>query len=121
MAAMLATCRAAAQDLYRHVDASPLWRTLAPPALDIVVFAPRRATASGTSAATQRIFDEAAGQGWHLAVTRLPTAFVRAHAPDLEGDRNEVACLRSVLMKPEHGDVVPALARVLDDLADRSG
>ena len=72
------------------------------PELDIVVWAPRAVSASAASAESQRIFDEAARQNLHLAMTQLPTSFFDDAWPELEKDRESILCLRSVLMKPEH-------------------
>jgi tyrosine decarboxylase/aspartate 1-decarboxylase len=72
------------------------------PDLDIVVWAPRAKTASAASAESQRIFDEAAKDDLHLAMTTLPAAFFAQSAPELEADTAGILCLRSVMMKPEH-------------------
>jgi tyrosine decarboxylase/aspartate 1-decarboxylase len=72
------------------------------PELDIVVWVPRAATASAASAESQRIFDEAAKDDLHLAMTTLPVSFFAEAHPELKADTTGIRCLRSVLMKPEH-------------------
>jgi len=109
-AADLEQCLAAARALYQRLHADSRFLTLAPPELDIVVWAPAAPTGSAVSAASQRCFEAAAEGGLHLALTRMPAALVAPHWPDvaLSGD-DPVTCLRSCLMKPEH-------AAWLDDL-----
>jgi glutamate/tyrosine decarboxylase-like PLP-dependent enzyme len=72
------------------------------PELDIVVWAARAKSASASSALAQCIFDEAARRGLHLALAQLPAAFFGRSWPELKADQENIRCLRSVLMKPEH-------------------
>ena len=78
-----------------------------PPALDIVYWAPRGGTSAESSARSQAIFDEARRHDLYLALATLP---VRFFPPSTWGRREgekplkdeQVTCLRSVMMKPEH-------------------
>ena len=79
------------------------------PELDIVVFAPRAASASEASGLTRRIFEEAAKRDLHLAVADLPVQFWEANLREMKIDRATLSCLRSVLMKPEHLDWVDGI------------
>jgi tyrosine decarboxylase/aspartate 1-decarboxylase len=72
------------------------------PDLDIVVWAPKAKTASAASAQSQQIFDAAAKNDLHLAMTTLPASFFEEACPGLEPDTAGILCLRSVMMKPEH-------------------
>jgi glutamate/tyrosine decarboxylase-like PLP-dependent enzyme len=74
------------------------------PELDIVVFAPRAASASESSRLTRRIFEAAAKRDLHLAVAELPVHFWAENLGAMKRDRETITCLRSVLMKPEHLD-----------------
>jgi tyrosine decarboxylase / aspartate 1-decarboxylase len=76
------------------------------PELDIVVFAPRAASASESSGLTRRIFEAAAKRDLHLAVAELPVHFWAENLGAMKRDRETIICLRSVLMKPEHLDWV---------------
>ncbi len=76
------------------------------PELDIVVFAPRAASASESSGLTRRIFEAAAKRDLHLAVAELPVHFWAENLGAIKRDRETIICLRSVLMKPEHLDWV---------------
>jgi tyrosine decarboxylase / aspartate 1-decarboxylase len=98
----LSASRRAALDLARRLKADPWFVVPFDPELDIVVWAPRAASASAASAESQRIFDEAARRDLHLALIQLPVAFFAEAWPELEKDRDYLLSLRTVLMKPEH-------------------
>ena len=99
-AAGLAASRRAALDLYARLAGEPRFVVAFPPELDIVIWAPRAASAAEASALSRKIFDEAAHQHLHLALARLPGVFFQQTVPEWRDQ--EVVCLRSVLMKPEH-------------------
>ncbi|MDE3196964.1 MAG: aspartate aminotransferase family protein [Acidobacteriota bacterium] len=90
------------------------------PELDIVVWAPKEASASAASELSQKIFDEAARQDLHLALIHLPVSFFGAAWPELVKDRETVVSLRSVLMKPEHeawvNEIVVRIAAVTEQV-----
>jgi glutamate/tyrosine decarboxylase-like PLP-dependent enzyme len=117
-AARLDRSRRAAQALHAALASDARWRTIFAPELDIVVWAPRAPRASATSKRTQEIFVAAAAHDLHLAVARLPRALLAEHWPDLEWDADDVACLRSCLMKPEHLDWIHRIREILDRAAD---
>ncbi|MDP9170086.1 MAG: aspartate aminotransferase family protein, partial [Acidobacteriota bacterium] len=84
------------------------------PELDIVVWAPRARSASAASAASQWIFGQAAKQQLNLALIQLPVSSFAAAWPQLEKDQEQILCLRSVLMKPEHEAWVPEIVQRLN-------
>jgi glutamate/tyrosine decarboxylase-like PLP-dependent enzyme len=87
---------------------------IAPPALDIVFWAPRGSTVQETSARSQAIFDEARRRDLYLALATLPARFFPAATwPGSTGDAH-VTCLRSVMMKPEHREWVEEIGRRLN-------
>ena len=98
----LSASRRAALNLAKRLKADPRFVVPFDPELDIVVWAPRAASASAASAESQRIFDEAARRDLHLALIQIPVAFFDEAWPELEKDRDYVLSLRTVLMKPEH-------------------
>jgi glutamate/tyrosine decarboxylase-like PLP-dependent enzyme len=98
----LAACRRAALSLYGKLRDDPSVLTPFEPQLDIVVWAPRGASTTEVSKRSQDIFERAAGNGLHLAVAQLPAAFFAGKYPELRVEQPRMACLRSVLMKPEH-------------------
>jgi hypothetical protein len=94
--------REAASALFRKVAESEDFLAAFAPELDIVIFAPRAATATESSRLARQIFEAAARHDLHLALADLPVKFLSA-------DRETVTCLRSVLMKPEHLDWVDGI------------
>ena len=89
-AGMLSQCRRAALTLHARLAADPRFLVGFPPELDIVVWAVRDGSA-------RAVFEEAARRGLHLALAELPGAFFGLNT-------ERVSCLRSVQMKPEHGE-----------------
>ncbi|MFC1643128.1 pyridoxal phosphate-dependent decarboxylase family protein [Myxococcota bacterium] len=98
--------RRAALELHALAQADTDELELFAPELDIVVWAPRAATASAISTLSQEAFDNAARQHLHLALMKLPSSLLKDCWPAVHFDQNEVTCLRSCLMKPEHLDWV---------------
>jgi len=95
--------RAAALELYRRLAGAPAFVVPAqPPQLDIVVWAVAAGDIERSSALAQRVFDEAAKRGLHLALAKLPAALFPAGTWPGSGPDAVATCLRSVLMKPEH-------------------
>jgi len=121
-AADLTHCLGAARALHARLQADPRFLTLAPPDLDIVVWAPAAPTAAAVSAASQRVFEDAAAQGLHLALTRMPAALVAAHWPDVAVDgAATVTCLRCCLMKPEHAHWLDDIWAILEGTSTTDG
>jgi hypothetical protein len=113
-AAGLESCREAAVTMAEHLAADSRWLVPFPPELDIVVWAPRAATARIASELSQRIFTEAAKRGLRLALIRLPITYFPALAADPSNRQDTVLCLRSVLMKPEHREWLSQILPILD-------
>jgi glutamate/tyrosine decarboxylase-like PLP-dependent enzyme len=114
-AAGLEACREAAVSLAEHLAADARWLVPFPPELDIVVWAPRAASARIASERSQRIFTAAAKRGLHLALIRLPIGYFPALAANSKDDQETVLCLRSVLMKPEHREWLNQILPILDE------
>jgi glutamate/tyrosine decarboxylase-like PLP-dependent enzyme len=107
----------AAQDFWRRLDASPLFRPLMCPELDIVVYAVVADSTSGASKAAREVFARAAAANLHLSMMEVPAAIVSAYLPAARIDSESVTCLRSVLMKPEHRDWLDRIMRLLETSA----
>jgi tyrosine decarboxylase/aspartate 1-decarboxylase len=79
---------------------------IAPPALDILFWAPRAQASAQTPAESsilaRAIFDEARRRDLYLALAELPTRFFPADTWPAGEPGALVTCLRSVMMKPEH-------------------
>ena len=114
----LESCRQAALDFYGRLSQDARFVVAFPPQLDIVVFAPRARSVSQASVLTRKIFDAAARRNLHLAVAELPVRFFAANLGDIHPDRLTLACLRSVLMKPEHRDWLDRIWATLTESAN---
>jgi tyrosine decarboxylase/aspartate 1-decarboxylase len=114
----LAGGRTAALELYRKVDADPRFRTIFAPELDIVVWAPAGRSAAEISERSRTIFVAAAQKDLHLATFQYPAAALKELWPDVSFDRPDVTCLRSCLMKAEHGEWIEAIWKIIDVVAD---
>src|SRR5579859_36126 len=114
----LADCREAAVDFYQRLKKDARFVTAFPPELDIVVFAPRAASVSESSERSRKIFAAAARRNLHLAVAELPVEFFAANLGTMKKDRNSLACLRSVLMKPEHREWIGRIWEILGEAAE---
>ncbi len=112
----LESCRTAALELHRRLAADARFLPGPAPELDIVVWAPRGASASEVSARSQAVFEAAARADLHLAVATFPRALF-PHWP-LQWDAEHVVCLRSCLMKPEHRDWMDAIWSRLGQATD---
>jgi tyrosine decarboxylase/aspartate 1-decarboxylase len=107
-------CLRAARALWRALHKSSAFTPLMQPELDIVVYAVNAETTSAASRRAREVFDAAADRDLHLALIELPTDILAAYAPDVEVDTESVACLRSVLMKPEHEEWVERITALLE-------
>jgi glutamate/tyrosine decarboxylase-like PLP-dependent enzyme len=108
----------AARDFWQRLDNSEHYQPIIQPELDIVVYAAIASNAEDSSSRARRIFSAAAENDLHLALMELPVELVQAHLPKLQADTQTVTCLRSVLMKPEHGDWLDKIMAILDDCAN---
>ncbi len=111
LGAHLASARTAAMNLADRIRGLDGWTLILDPDLDIVCWHPVGETASEVSLATDCAFDHLAERGWHVAKLQLPPTHL-----GLIADQPTVTVLRSVLMKPEHVDVVDAFADALAGL-----
>jgi len=91
------------------------------PELDIVVWLPRAKSARAASELSRRVFEESARRGLHLAVAQLPVEFFELEAAGVARDADTVACLRSVLMKPEHRVWIDEIWKRLGEATDAVG
>lgn len=99
----LAAGCAAARALHARIRSDAEFLPVLEPALDIVAWAPRAATASEISRRTRRLFECAARHDLHLSVTAVPAELLGERWGGVVFDEARVSCLRSCLMKPEHG------------------
>jgi glutamate/tyrosine decarboxylase-like PLP-dependent enzyme len=101
----LARGRAAAVELDRRIRAESRFQPLAAggPELDIVVWKAAAETVSRASELSESIFLKSAVRNLHLALVQLPHSWFQPGSSAAARTAGEqVSCLRSVLMKPEH-------------------
>ena len=114
-AADLERCLHAARAFWSHLDASPSFRPLMQPELDIVVYAVDAPDTTSASARAQQLFRIAAEDNLHLALVDLPVEMLQTYAPEIHANTDTVTCLRSVLMKPEHEDWLERIMTILEN------
>lgn len=113
-AADLARGRQAALALYDKLAADERFFTAMPPQLDIVVWSVAAGSASEAAVRNQALFDAAAGNGLHLALSRFPGELLEPWFTLASWNRTTITCLRSCLMKPEHERWLPEIWRRLE-------
>ncbi|MCS6804739.1 MAG: aminotransferase class I/II-fold pyridoxal phosphate-dependent enzyme [Acidobacteriota bacterium] len=113
-ARMLNSTRAAALALHERLQADDRFITPCAPELDIVVWSVRARRVSEASDIARAVFAEAARRHLHLALAQLPVEFFDLSAAGMSRDRETLTCLRSVLMKPEHGQWIDRIWEILD-------
>ncbi len=104
--------RKAAISLFEKIQGDSRFLTALRPELDIIIWAPLAGKASEISHRAKEIFESAARENLHLAVASFPKATFES-AWDIEWDQEQVACLRSCLMKAEHLDWVERIGGIL--------
>lgn len=87
------------------------------PELDIVVWAPKAKNAREISKLSKAIFEAAAAENLHLAMANLPRSLFIESKEEIQWDQDDVTCLRSCLMKPEHLDWIGHIWQVLNRAA----
>ncbi len=112
--------RRAALSLFEKLESDSRFRTAFVPELDIVIWAPVAESSSKTSSLCREQFDRAAARDLHLAIATLPSGLLDSHWPEIEWDQDQIACLRSCLMKPEHIDWIERIWQIIDEVAASS-
>jgi tyrosine decarboxylase/aspartate 1-decarboxylase len=110
----LTKCRQAALKLYEKIAADSRFKTIMKPELDILVWAPAAGTAGEISRLSRDIFDLTAKNNLHLATFSYPARLLKGTWKDVEFDEEQVTCLRSCLMKPEHLEWLDRIWEILD-------
>ncbi|HSQ85706.1 MAG TPA: aminotransferase class I/II-fold pyridoxal phosphate-dependent enzyme [Desulfobacterales bacterium] len=105
--------RKAAIALFEKIRNDQRFLTAFPPELDIVIWAPRTGKASEMTYRSREIFEASAKQDLHLAVAAFPKTMLQ-QSWDIDWDQEQVACLRSCLMKAEHLKWIEHIWQVLD-------
>jgi hypothetical protein len=77
----------------------------------------RAASASAASARAREVYAACAREGLHLALAEVPRALAEPALGAIAWDRDAVTCLRSCLIKWEHGAWLDAIWARLDRAA----
>jgi hypothetical protein len=99
----------AAMLLHKKIRADGRFLSPFPPDLDILVWAVCAGTVAASSRLAQEIFAASAGENLHLALAQLPSRFFPTGSWPDQQEQDDITCLRSVLMKPEHLDWLEAI------------
>ena len=110
----LAGSRNAAKKIFEMIQSDTRFMPVMAPELDIVVWAPKAERASEISVLSNAIFEAAALENLHLAIARFPSALFADQWQGVQWDHDDVTCLRSCLMKPEHLDWIERIWEALD-------
>jgi tyrosine decarboxylase / aspartate 1-decarboxylase len=120
----LAKGHEAALELDRLLRGNDRWAALTAgaPELDIVVWAARAKTAEESSSAAHKTFVACAARDLHLALVQLPQSWFNFSGQVQGNEQENVTCLRSVLMKPEHREWLDAIwARLTESYTEAQG
>jgi len=115
----LSKSREAVISLYEKLSNDSRFRTIIEPELDIVVWAPDAQRASQISKLSKEIFKEAASNNLHLAIFNYPAKLLKDLWKEVTMDGDQVTCLRSCLMKPEHLDWIDRIWEIISRVTDR--
>lgn len=105
--------REASVALYDALRDDPRVAPLFPPDLDIVVWAMRAERASESSEHARNVFNAAAQNDLHLALARFPRRMIERTGAVSKWDADDVTCLRSCAMKPQHLAWMPEIIKRL--------
>jgi glutamate/tyrosine decarboxylase-like PLP-dependent enzyme len=111
----LERCREAAVKLYTRLHDDGRFIKLLEPELDIVVWAPRAESVTAVSEMSRKMFHGAAERDLHLALFNYPVEQLGNEIHGVEVDAEQVVCLRSCLMKPEHLDWIDRIWHIIQD------
>jgi hypothetical protein len=107
--------RSAAITLFEKIQNDQRFLTSFPPELDIVLWAPMKGKVSEISTYSKKIFEAAAKEDLHLALATLPKKMLN-NTWDIDWDHEHVTCLRSCIMKAEHGQWIDHIWKILDEV-----
>jgi len=100
----LSQSRKTALELFNKLKTDDRFLTTLEPELDILVWGPRANSAERISRLSKRIYDLAAKNGLHLALTQMPSSKLQAQWKEVAWDQEFVTLLRSCFLKSEHLD-----------------
>lgn len=111
----LGKCRQGALQLFDFLVHDSRFMTALSPELDIVIWAPRAASAAEASRLSHDVFTKAAGLNLHLAIANFPKSMFVEAWPGMIWDQDLVTCLRCCVMKPDHLEWMDRICESLDE------
>lgn len=114
-------CRQAALQLEAWLHQSKCFVPLLHAELDIVVWSVRSDSASQASSRAREFFAAAARNDIHLALAGFPRKMLETTGAIQQWDEEQVTCLRSCLMKPEHLAWMPEIFHRLEKTVQAMG
>jgi len=92
----------AALQLHKKIVTDKRFVALQEPETDIVIWAPKKQSISEINRVSKEIFEKAAARNMHLALLNYPVRLLPHAWSAIQKNEEDVTCLRSCLMKPEH-------------------
>jgi len=92
----------AALQLHKKIVTDKRFVALQEPETDIVIWAPKKQSISEINRVSKEIFEKAAARNLHLALLNYPVRLLPHAWSAIQKNEEDVTCLRSCLMKPEH-------------------
>ena len=105
----------AALQLHKKIVADKRFVALQEPETDIVIWAPKKQSISEINRVSKEIFEKAAARNLHLALLNYPVRLLPHAWSAIQKNEEDVTCLRSCLMKPEHEAWIDRIWEIITD------
>jgi len=105
----------AALQLHKKIVTDKRFVALQEPETDIVIWAPKKQSISEINRVSKEIFEKAAARNLHLALLNYPVRLLPRAWSAIQKNEEDVTCLRSCLMKPEHEAWIDRIWEIITD------
>jgi len=105
----------AALQLHKKIVTDKRFVALQEPETDIVIWAPKKQSISEINRVSKEIFQKAAARNLHLALLNYPVRLLPHAWSAIQKNEEDVTCLRSCLMKPEHEAWIDRIWEIITD------
>jgi glutamate/tyrosine decarboxylase-like PLP-dependent enzyme len=105
----------AALQLHKKIVTDKRFVALQEPETDIVIWAPKKQSISEINRVSKEIFEKAAARNLHLALLNYPVRLLPHAWSAIQKNEEDVTCLRSCLMKPEHEAWIDRIWEIITD------
>lgn len=116
LAQNLEKSRSAAINLFKKINKAEQFITFFEPDLDIVVWSLKGRSSTQISSTNKLLFEKCADLDLHFALLTLPRSIAEFYC-DIEWESDNLTCLRSCLMKPEHHEWTDNIFEILNKAA----